>query len=584
MQEITGGQAVVRCLESQGVEYAFGMAGHANLALLDALIDSSIELVTVPHEQIAAHAADAYFRVTHKPAVVLTTVGPGATNTVAGLADALLDSSAMVVICGGIPSFYAGMGSFQEMDTHHDDEQFEIFKPITKRVWKVAHPRLLPHVLSNAFNHALAGNPGPVMVHVPLDFFSYRMEYDLRDLPAHRPTTGRVLADPAEVERALSLLMDAERPLIYAGNGALLSGATEQITALAEYLQAPVATTMSGQGAISEEHPLAAGFTGVVGTPVANRLAREADAILAVGTRLPEMDSNSWAPDRFFDLPNAKLVHVDINPHEIGKVYPVEVGVVGDAGAVSTQLLEAARAHGPARRPSEWVDGMRSERERWWAELAESEQSNETPIAVERLLGEVREALPPEGILVSGVGLRHALSQYVRFTQPMTHVVGSGYGTMGQEVAAALGAKLGRPDVPVVAVVGDGAFRSTMQTLIPAVEYGIPAVWVVQNNFSYNIIALYQRRHWGRVTGTEFKARDREEPYNPDFAALARAVGAEGRRVERPQDLGPALKEAIAAQRPYVLDVVTANKMQGRASGYWAVNDILTPEWTGDPV
>ena len=148
MKGITGGQAVVRCLESQGVEYAFGMAGHANLALLDALIDSNIKFVTVPHEQIAAHAADAYFRVTHKPAVVLTTVGPGATNTVAGLADALLDSSAMVVICGGIPSFYAGMGSFQEMDTHHDDEQFEIFKPITKRVWKVAHPRLLPHVLS----------------------------------------------------------------------------------------------------------------------------------------------------------------------------------------------------------------------------------------------------------------------------------------------------------------------------------------------------------------------------------------------------------------------------------------------------
>ena len=584
MKGITGGQAVVRCLESQGVEYAFGMAGHANLALLDALIDSNIKFVTVPHEQIAAHAADAYFRVTHKPAVVLTTVGPGATNTVAGLADALLDSSAMVVICGGIPSFYDGMGSFQEMDTHHDDEQFEIFKPITKRVWKVAHPRLLPHVLSNAFNHALTGNPGPVMVHVPLDFFSYRMDYDLRDVRAHRVTTGRVLADPSEVEHALRLLMDAERPLIYAGNGTLLSEATAELTALAEYTQIPVATTMSGQGAISEEHPLSAGFTGTVGTPVANRLAREADVILAMGTRMPEMDSNSWAPGRFFDIPRAKLVHVDINPHEIGKIYPVEVGVVGDARAVSTQLLEAAKSLGPARQPSQWIAGMQRERERWWAELAESEQSNETPIAVERLLGEVREALPPEGILVSGVGLRHALGQYVRFTRPMTHVVGSGYGTMGQEVAAALGAKLGRPDVPVVAVVGDGAFRSTMQTLIPAVEYGVNVVWLVQNNFSYNIIALYQRRHWSRVTGTEFRIEGEEGPYNPDFAALARALGAEGRRVERPQDLRPALEEAIAAERPYVLDVITANKMQSRASGYWAVNDILTSEWSGEPV
>ena len=180
--------------------------------------------------------------------------------------------------------------------------------------------------------------------------------------------------------------------------------------------------------------------------------------------------------------------------------------------------------------------------------------------------------------------MRHAVGQHMRFTRPMTHIVGSGYGTMGQEVPAALGAKLGNPDVPVVAAVGDGAFRSTMQTLLPAVEYGINPVWVVQNNYSFNIISLYQKRHWERLIGTEFKIEAEDKPYNPDFAALARAFGAEGRRVERPEDLKPALEEAIAANRPYVLDVIMTQKPRIRANGYWVVNDIITPQWEGDPV
>ena len=584
MKDITGGQAIVRCLESQGVQYAFGMAGHGNLALLDALIDSNIEFISVPHEQIATHAADAYFRLTHKPAVVVTTVGPGATNTVTGLADAMMDSSAMVVICGGIPSFYSGTGSFQEMDAHHDDEQFEIFKPVTKRVWKVASPGLLPHVISNAFNHALTGNPGPVLVHVPLDFLSQRMEYDVRDITSHRITSTRIQGDPGEIDRALSLLLDAERPLIFAGNGLLLSEATPQLTRVAEFVQAPVVTTMGGQGAIDGEHPLSAGFTGTVGTPVANRLAREADVILAIGTRMPEMDCNSWSPEHFINTSNAKLIHIDINPHEIGKIFPVEVGIVGDARAALGQLLVKAEALTSPRQASGWVEAMMQQREEWLAQLFEAEQSNETPITVERLLGDIRDVMPADGILISGVGVRHALAQHIRFTQPMTHIVGSGYGTMGQEVAAALGAKLARPEVPVVAVVGDGSFRSTMQTLLPAVEYGINAIWLVMNNYSYNIIAQYQRRHWKRRTGTEFRIEGSDEPYNPDFAELARVFGACGKRVERPEDLKPALEEAIKAERPYVLDVITTQEPRSRASGHWAVNDILSKEWTGEPV
>lgn len=581
--QLTGGAAVVKCLENQGIEVAFGMVGHGNLAILDALLDSHIKFISVPHEQIATHAADAYFRVTHKPAVVLTTVGPGATNTMTGLADALLDSSAMVVICGGVPSFYSGTDALQELGTHHDDEQFEIFKPVSKRVWKVAHARQLPHVIARAFNYALTGNPGPVVVHVPLDFYSQRLDYDVKSVGAHRITSSRVLADPQEVARALNLLLEARQPLIFVGNGVLLSEATAALTQLAERLQIPVATTMSGQGAIRGDHPLAAGFTGTVGTPTANRLAQAADVIMAIGTRMPEMDTNSWKAAHFFAIPPAKLIHIDINPHEIGKMFPVEVGVVGDAHAVLNQLLAAAEEV-PTTRPSAWVREMQQQRDQWRAELEASQQSDEVPISVGRLLGDIRQVLPAEGIFISGVGVRHAVGQHFQFILPMTHIVGSGYGTMGQEVPAALGAKLGRPDVPVVAAVGDGAFRSTMQTLLPAVEYGINAVWVVQNNYSFNVISLYQKRHWERLIGTEFIKEDENKLYNPDFAALAQAFGAGGLRVEQPSDLRPALEEAIQADKPYVLDVIMTQQPRIRASGYWVVNDIISPNWSGDPV
>jgi len=317
---------------------------------------------------------------------------------------------------------------------------------------------------------------------------------------------------------------------------------------------------------------------------VANRLAREADVILALGTRMPEMDCSSWKRQHFFHIPPAKLIQVDINPNEIGKIYPVEVGIVGDARLALQQLLDAAKADLPARQPSGWVKSMQSEREKWWNELRTDQQSDDAPISVGRLLGDIAQVLPQDGIFVSGVGVRHAAGQHILFQRPMTHIVASGHGTMGQEVPAALGAKLGRPDVPVIAAVGDGAFRSTMQSVLPAVEYGINVVWVVQNNYSFNIISLYQKRHWERMIGTEFTIEAEGKPYNPDFAELARACGACGTRVERPEDLKPALEEAIAANRPYVLDVIMTQKPRSRASGYWVVNDILSPAWSGEPI
>jgi acetolactate synthase-1/2/3 large subunit len=577
MVRMTGGQVVVRCLEGAGIEYVFGMCGHANLALLDALHESSLKFISVHHEQVATHAADAYFRVTHRPAAVVTTVGPGATNAITGVADAALDASAMIVLCGGIPSSYVGRGALQELSFHSEDEQADIYKPITKRVIKVMQVDQLPGAIARALNHALSGCPGPVMVHVPMDLYSATAEIALPEMPKRRPNAARGTGDREALARTIALLRTAERPLIYAGGGVILSEAWDELRRLAEYLGVPVVTTMIAQGVIPEDHPLAAGFSGSVGTPVANSLAREADVILAVGTRFPELDSSSWRPEYFIQVPPARLVHVDINPHEIGKVYPTEVGIVGDAKAVLGDLLEVARLQAPAVdwRNAPCTRELAERRKAWLRESSDNRRSDAIPILPERLLHEVRQVLPRDGILVAGVGIRHAVGQHFPVYEPMTMLVASGFTTMGFEVPAALGAKLGQPDRPVVALCGDGAFNSVISAVPTAVQYGIAVVWVVLNNGGYASIELYQQRHFQRTLGTIFAIEPEGKPYSPDYVALARAYGAAAERIEHPDQLAVVLTQAIQAGVPYVLEVPVTRHPRIRASGHWDVNDIL---------
>jgi acetolactate synthase-1/2/3 large subunit len=578
---MTGAQAIVACLKREGVEYVFGMCGHTNLAMLDALADSGIQFISVPHEQIAAHAADCYFRITHKPGVVLTTIGPGLANAMVGMMDAAADCSSMVVISGNVPSSYIGRDAFQELSMHSDAAQHEVARPFVKRAWQVQDPALLPHTIARAFSYALTGRPGPVLVDVPMDLFSYVGEFSIPEPTKLRPSAARPAADPGAVEQAVRLLSEARRPVIFAGGGVLLSEAGAELTRLAEYMGVPVVTSMIGQGAIHNEHPLHFGFTGSVGTPVANDLARSADVALAIGTRFGEIDSNSWLPSHFFPVPECRLIQIDIEPTEIGKVLPAEVGIVGDARQVLTQLLEAAQA---SASPADWRGSARfreldERRQAWIAEIREAQSSNSAPLELERVIRDIRDVLPDDGILIAGVGPRHLVGQHFPVRQPQTHIVASGHGTMGLAVPGPLGAKLGRRDVPVVALVGDGEFRSVSQSLAPAVEYGIPVIWVVLNNYGFNIITLYQHRHFERSTGTEFKIEASGESYNPDFVAMARAYGAEGRRIERAEDFKAALQEAIAANRPYVLDVVVTKTPKIRASGYWDANRFIRPGW-----
>jgi acetolactate synthase-1/2/3 large subunit len=431
-------------------------------------------------------------------------------------------------------------------------------------------------MVARAFATATSGCPGPVLVSVPLDLYSTFVESDA-PLPGPRAAPSRgVRADAAQIRRAVDLLAAASRPLLFAGGGVIRSGASEELTRLAEHLAAPVATTMSGQGAISLDHALAAGFTGTVGTPTANRLAREADVILAVGTRFPEMDCNSWRPEHFWRVPPARLIHLDIEPDEIGKIYDTEVPLVGDAKATLAEMVADAAARVPAREPeaSAWLRSLHDERAAWRRELEEIQMSAELPMQPARVLREVREILPRDGIFVSGVGVRHAVGQHFPTYVPRTLIIGSGFGTMGQEMPAPLGAKIARPDRPVVAVVGDGAFHSVPQAVGVAVAHDIPVVWVVLNNRGYASIAVYQNKHYGRLHATYFEGRNGKS-YYPDTVAVARAYGAEAVRAERPEELAAALRAALAGGRPTVIDVLVTDRPRIRASGHWDVNDIL---------
>ena len=574
---LTGGEITVKCLESAGVDYVFGLCGHTVIGMLDPMIDSPIEFISFRHEQMAAHAADGYFRVTHKPGVVLTHLGPGITNATTGVANAALDSSALVVISGDIPSQHFGRDAHQEFKMHGDATQYEIYKPFVKRAWRVHRTEALPGILARAFAIATSGRPGPVLVDVPMDLFSRRAEVDIPQMAAHMSSGQRMRGDEQLIERAVKLLVEAERPLIYVGGGVILSEASQQVAPLAEALGAPVAYSLMGKGALSDDHPLAVGMTGFWGTPTANRLCREADVILAVGTRFAEASSSSWISKYTFDIGPTKVIQVDLDEREIGKNYPIEIGILGDAGAVLEDILSGVK---DVKKGYSWKEDSRlqpiaDEMTAWRKEISVHNASDAVPIRPERILSEVRELLPKDGIVVTDVGWnKNGLAQQFPIYQPMTHLPPSGLATMGFGPAAVIGAQLGAPEKKVITLIGDGAMSSVLGVLATAKERNIPAVWLVMNNRSYGTIYGLQNQAYGRDIGTKFVCQESQKDYNPDFAAVARAFDIEGILVDKPDQLRPALERAFNADAPVLLDVIMDRDVGVPTDGYWDILDI----------
>jgi acetolactate synthase-1/2/3 large subunit len=571
---MTGGEAIVALLEAEGVEAVFGCCGHGNIGLLDAVAGSRLVFYSFPNEQLAMHAADAYFRVTNKMPVVTTTIGPGVGNLLNGFLDAYHDCSSVLVIAGDTIRAYEGTDSFQEIDVA---AQSEVFRLVSNGSVRIRQPEHILNGVARGIAFTRAPAPGPVMVGVAMDLFSYVGDFDPQRFVGRRPTSPlSVLPEPDAVASALDELSRAERPAILAGAGVLRSDATAELVGFAERLGAPVATTMSGQSGFPNDHPLYAGNTGSVGSPGAVHVLQGADVVLAIGTRFGELDCCSWLPDRFIPT-GTRIVQVDINPREIGKALPVSVGLVADAGA----FLRAASGavEGRVTGTGRWRQELADLKAEWRAEVDERAREEGVPFAYEPLIADLEGCLPEDAIVAAGSGIRHHIGQLYRFRRPRTHLVASGNATMGWITPAIVGARIARPDVPAVALCGDGDFRSTSEAFGVAAEFGIGAIWIVFNNASYDIIARYQRRLYNRAFASSFGSTDGSRAYSPDYVALAEAYGGKGWRVASREDFRSALHEALADGGPCLIEVPVQLNMRTRAFGYWDANKYLRHGW-----
>src|SRR5438093_3178332 len=556
-------------LERLGVDVVFGLCGHTNIAFLDALGKSRIRFISTRHEQLAAHAADGYARASGKPGVLLTHLGPGLTNAATGVANAALDSVPMVVIAGDIPSHYYGRHPHQEVNLHQDADQFQIYRPFCKRVYRVDCVDDLPRILERAFHLAQSGRPGPVLVDVPMDVFSADLAVDaFAKTPAE---LARPALDTSTVARIVDALANADRPVLYAGGGVISARATAELAALAEALEVPVAHTLMGKGCLREDHELLLGQTGFWGTPLSNEKCRTADLIVAIGTRLAEANSSSWDPRFTFAIPPARLIHIDADAAEIGRNYQTELGAVADARLALAALAEAARGrpHKPRGRLREEIAaGRRSFASNWDHQW----RSSQFPMRPERILGELRNAVPEDGFIVTDVGWnKNGVAQQFPITVPGTFITPSGLATMGFGPAAVLGVKLAQPHRAAVSLIGDGGFSTNPSVIATAMEADLPVVWLVMDNAGFGTIAGLESMHYGWSFGCMFERCG--QPYRVDYAAMARACGANGVMIENADDLGPALREALAANLPTVIQAPMENAPTP-TPGHWNINDI----------
>ncbi|KYD10716.1 thiamine pyrophosphate-binding protein [Saccharococcus caldoxylosilyticus] len=576
MKELISHQ-LVKYLEKRGVEHIFGLCGHTNIAVLAALEKSKIKFINVRHEQIAAHMADGYARAKKTTSVILCHVDPGLTNAATGVANAALDSIPMVVIAGDVPSHYYGKHPHQEINLHADASQYEIYRPFVKRAWRVDRPELFPEIIEKAFQLAESGRPGPVLVSVPMDIFSKEIDVSLFEKQyRHTKTLHKPSIDEKTAKQIVEKLLNAERPLLYVGGGIMLADASKELKELVDHLSIPVAYTLMGKGAISDDHPFTLGMTGFWGTKFVNDTCRNADLILALGTRFSEADCSSWESEYTFNIPTTKLIHIDIDPNEIGRNYPTEIGVVADLKQALTVLNRVAKELIPqGRQNHELKQRIAQYKQEFRKSNEEHIRNNSYPMRPERILQEVREVVPRDAYITTDVGWnKNGVGQQFPVYEAGTILTPGGYATMGFGAPAALGAKIAHPDKVVVSLVGDGGFGQNPAVLATAAEENIAVVWVIMNNYAFGTIAGLEKAHFGTTHGTVFQKDGK--PYSPDYASIAKAYGIEGIKIQSAEEFKPALKRAIEANKPFVIDVEMLN-VPTPTSGHWNIMDIYSP-------
>ena len=539
MVEMSGSDALIEGLRREKVEAVFGMPGGANLPIYDSLYESGIRHVLVRHEQSAAHMADAYARVSRRAGVCMATSGPGATNLVTGIATAYMDSSPVIAITGQVPKTMIGRDAFQETDI------MGVVASITKNSFQPLQSGDIPDAVKKAFFVATSGRPGPVVIDIPKDVQTDRAEMVFPEKVEIRGYKAHLALDHAEVERAAEILARAERPVLWGGGGVSISNASEQFQAIAELLMAPVITSLQGKGTFPEDHPLSLGPMGMHGRAESNKIVQECDALLAVGVRFSDRSTGTFSDF----MPNGKIIHLDADPSEINKNKRVDVYVVGDAKQMLAEIYEAlCRRFRQREAPYPWLDRVKEVREQLANIPAYAEAEHE--LSGPRIMKTLREVLPAKAIMTTGVG-RHQMWAEIHYKvlKPRTWITSTGLGTMGFGLPAAIGAKVARPDVPVVDLDGDGSFMMTENALGTAVEEQIPITAIILNDHSLGLVEQWQRLFYNRrYIGVKY-------PRTPDFVKLAQAYEAEAIRVESLKDLSKALEDAIRSEVVNVIEV-----------------------------
>jgi acetolactate synthase-1/2/3 large subunit len=463
------------------------------------------------------------------------------------------------------------------VNLHADASQYEIYRPFVKRAWRVDRPDLFPEIIEKAFQLAESGNPGPVLVSVPMDIFSKEVDTALFERLNHNTKSlHKPSIDDETAKKIISTLVNAKNPLFYVGGGVMLADAAEELRELVDHLSIPVAYSLMGKGAVSDDSPLTLGMTGFWGTKFINDKCKEADYIMALGTRFAEADSSSWESEYTFNFPPTKLIQIDIDPSEIGRNYPVEIGAVADLKQALTVLNRVAKELVPeGLQNNELKQEILANREEFKNSNKQYITDKSFPMKPQRILDEVREVLPRDGYITTDVGWnKNGVGQQFPIYEAGTVLTPGGFATMGFGAPAALGAKIARPDKVVVSLVGDGGFGQNPAVLATAAESNIPVIWVVMNNSAFGTIAGLEQAHFGTTFGTIFKKDG--ETFSPDYAQIANAYGIEGVKIQSAEEFKPALKRAIELNKPVVIDVQMEN-IPTPTAGHWNIMDIYSP-------
>jgi len=542
-----GADIVIEALKEEKVEFIFGLPGGAIMEVYDALYrDGSIKHVLARHEQGAGHMAEGYAKATGKVGVVMTTSGPGATNVVTAVADAHMDSVPIVVITGQVPTHMIGNDAFQEVDI------VGITRPITKHNFLVRDIEELPLVIREAFYIARTGRPGPVLVDIPKDITQQLSDVKIPSdreveeaLPGYKPHTEGNLQ---QIKKAVKLIMEAKRPVLYVGGGAVNAEAQEELVELAELMKLPVTTTTQGKGAFPEDHPLALRMLGMHGTYYANMAVYNSDLLIAVGARFD--DRVTGKIEEF--APQAKIIHIDIDPASISKNIVVDVPIVGDVKKVLVKLLQEIKKKGAKIIHQEERRGWLEQIDKWKKLHPLTYANSRKVIKPQYVIEQIHEATGGDAIIVPGVG-QHQMwaAMFYRYSYPRQFLNSGGLGTMGFGLPAGIGAKLGRPEKEVFVVDGDGSFIMTMQEIITAVQYKVPVKVAIINNAYLGMVRQWQELFYDK------RYSEVDLSFQPDFVKLAESMGAAGFRAEKPKEVREIIEEALKIEdRPVVLDFV----------------------------